>query len=165
MVIRHDSEFGPAVDDGKQTEVIVGRRLLARTIRQGEAIEHLVLQQQLLTLGPRLENGLARRLDALFELFATALDHELVEFGHRFGILADLLLRRRVENGQARIHVPFVGVDAQGDVDLDVLDASNPAGEFPGELIVCLPSRTHAQKGGVCNRLRVGGDPVMHLSR
>lgn len=40
--------------------------------------------------------------------------------------------------------MPFVAVDAQCDVNLDVLDAATPFRDFPGELVVCVPGRAHA---------------------
>lgn len=93
-----------------------------------------------------------------------ATEHQFVQLRHRLCILSNLLLRRRVENGQARIHVPLVRIDAEGDVDLHVLDTTNVSSDLPWELIVGLPSCAHAEEGSVCNRLRVRCDAVMRFS-
>lgn len=45
--------------------------------------------------------------------------------------------------GRTGVDVPFVAVDAQCDVNLDVLDAATPFRDFPGELVVCVPGRAH----------------------
>lgn len=61
--------------------------------------------------------------------------------------------------------MPFVRVDAQSDVAFHVFDPADPARHFPGELVVGLPCGAHAQEGGVCDGLGVGGDAVVFLAR
>ena len=50
MVIRHDTQFPPAINHGQQTEVIV-LDPLGWFLAQTEAIEQLIIEQQLLALG------------------------------------------------------------------------------------------------------------------
>ena len=61
--------------------------------------------------------------------------------------------------------MPLVGVDAEGDVDLDVFDAAAPAGYFPGELGVGRPGGAHAEEGSVRDGLRVRRDAVVFFGR
>ena len=90
------------------------------------------------------KDELAGGPDPGFEGGAVAGEHEFEELGYRGGVLEDLLPRGRVEYREAGVDVPFVGVDAQGDVDLDVLDAAGPTRDFPGELAVGMPGGAHA---------------------
>jgi hypothetical protein len=60
--------------------------------------------------------------------------------------------------------VPFLGVDAQGEVDLDVLDAADVAGDFPGKLLVRVPGFAHREESRVSHGLGVGGDAVVFTS-
>ena len=90
-----------------------------------------------------------------------ASEHELEEPSDRLGVLLDLLLCVWVQDGEAGVDVPFVRVDAQGDVDLDVLDAAYVARVLPGELVVRHPCSTHAEEGCMRDGLRVGCDAVV----
>ena len=57
--------------------------------------------------------------------------------------------------------MPFLGIDAQGEIDLYVFDPTDIAGYFPWKLGVGVPSFTHGEEGGVRYRLRVGGYAVV----
>lgn len=165
MVVWHDAALVPAVDHGQQRQVRVGLALGARDARQRKLLEQVVAQQQ---VGAAVVTGAAKDvvagpLDALSELKALALEHQLEQLGDRGRILADLDLGGRVEDGQAGVHVPLVAVDAQRHVDLDVLDAARPALLLPGELVVGSPGRAHAQECGMGHGLGVGRDAVMLL--
>lgn len=98
------------------------------------------------------------------ELLPMPPNHEFVQFGNRFGVLADLLLGCRVEDGEPSINVPFVGVDAQGDVHLYVLNTAYPPGKLPWELLVGLPCGSHTQEGCVSDSLGICGDAVVVLA-
>lgn len=165
MIVRDDAQLRPTIHNGQQTQMAVRRGVLARPVRQRKPVENLVLQQQVLSLGARTEDRSPGGVDPLLQFVPAALDHQLVQLRHRLRILADLFLRGRVEDGEPGVHVPFVRVDAQRDVDLHVLDAAHPARDLPGELLVGVPGRPHAQEGGVRDRLRVGGDAVVQLAR
>jgi hypothetical protein len=102
-------------------------------------------------------------MDAVAQFVAVARKHEFEELGDRLGVLFDLGLSSRIEDGEAGVDVPFVGEDAQRDVHLDVLDAADVARDFPGELLVGCPSGAHAQEGGVGDGLRVGCYAVVLL--
>lgn len=60
--------------------------------------------------------------------------------------------------------MPFVRVDAQGDIDLDILDTAHPSSMLPGELIVGLPGGSHAQESSMGDSLCIRGDAVVHLA-
>lgn len=96
-------------------------------IRQRESIQHFVFQQEILALSARAEHRRPRRLDPALQLIAMPYDHQLVEIRDGFRVLADLGFGGWVEDGQTCVHVPFVRVDAQRDVDLDVLNTPDPA--------------------------------------
>lgn len=110
-----------------------------------------------------LEDDGAGALDAALELLFVAAQHELEELRHAGRVLLDLLLRARVEDCQPGVDVPLVAVDAQRDVDLDVLDAADVPRRLPGELVVRLPGRAHAQEGGMRDGLSVRRDDVVLL--
>lgn len=91
-------------------------------------------------------------------------DHEFVQIGDRLGVLTDLLLGRRVKDSKSGVHVPFVGVDAQGNVDLHVLNTAHPSPMLPRELLVGLPRSSHAQEGCVSDSLCIRSNAVVHLA-
>lgn len=64
-----------------------------------ELVEDVVAQQQLVPLLP--EDELAGRANARLELLPLALKDELEQLGDGGGILADLLLGRRIEDCEA----------------------------------------------------------------
>lgn len=166
MVVRHDAQLPPAIHDGQQTEVVV-LQLALRHLPQAEPVQQVVPQQQLLALGLLVrpaKYGFPRCVHAPRQLRPVPREHQLEQLRHGLGVLLDLLAGVGVEDGEAGIDVPFVGVDAQGDVDLDVLDATNVAGRFPWELVVGGPRGAHAEEGGVGHGLGVGGDAVVLLA-
>lgn len=57
--------------------------------------------------------------------------------------------------------MPFLGVDTQGEVDLDILDAAHVAGYFPGKLLVGVPGLTHGEEGCMGDGLGVSGYAVV----
>lgn len=52
--------------------------------------------------------------------------------------------------------MPLIAIDAQRDIDLDVLDAPQVPRYLPGELGVGGPRGAHGEEGRVRHRLRVG---------
>lgn len=134
------------------------------SIRQREPIQHFILQQQILTLRAGTKHRRPCSLDSTFQLVPIPLDHQLVQIGDGFRILADLGLGGWVEDGQPCVHVPFVRVDAQRDIDLDVLDTPDPAGHVPGKLVVGTPCRAHAQERSMCDGLRIGCDSIVEFA-
>ena len=164
MIIRDNAEFRPAINNRKQTEMAIRRRLFARPIGQREPIQYLVLQQQILSFGARSENRGTCSLHSTLKLIPVPSNHQFVQVSHRLSILANLLLRRWVEDGEPGIDVPFVRVDAQGDIDLDILDTAHPSSMLPGELIVGLPSGSHAQESSMGDSLCIRCDAVVHLA-
>lgn len=88
-------------------------------------------------------------------------EHQFEQFRDRFGVLLYLRLGSRVEDGEAGVDVPFVRVDPQHQIGLDVLDAAHVPLVFPGELVVGTPRRAHAQERRMGHGLRVGGDTVV----
>lgn len=144
--------------------MIIRRGLFTRAIRQRETIQHFISQQQILALGIRSEDRSTGLFNSALQLLSPAFDHQLVQLRDRLCILSNLLLCGRIQDRKTRVYVPLICVYAKGDVDLDVLDAAYPAGNLPGELIVCVPRRTHAEKRGVCHGLCIGCDAVVHLA-
>ena len=139
--------------------------LLLRNLAQREPIQDLISQQQIpiiLTL-PGMEDRRSRRLDPMREFLTMPTKHQLEQFCHRLGILPDLSFGRGIENSETGIDVPFVGVYPERQVDLDVLDASDIAVDFPGELVVGSPGCSHTQEGCMGYGLGVSGDDVVLL--
>jgi len=62
---------------------------------------------------------------SLGELCSLARQHKLEQFSHRSSILPYLNLGRWIEDRKTGINVPFAGLYAHHDVDLDVLNAAN----------------------------------------
>lgn len=91
-------------------------------------------------------------------------DHEFVQLSYGLGVLADLLLGCRVQDSKASVHVPFVGVDAQSDIDLNVLNTTHPSSMLPRELLVGLPCGSHTQEGCVSDSLCIRSNAVVHLA-
>ena len=143
-------------------------QLPLRHLPQTEPIQQIIPQQQLLPLlllVRAAKHSVPRRIHAPAQLVPVASQHQLEQLRHRLGVLLDLLLGVRVQDGEAGVYVPFVRIDAQGDVDFDVLDAADVAGRFPRKLVVGGPGGAHAQEGGVCDGLRVGRDAVVLFAR
>jgi hypothetical protein len=167
MIVRHNAQLPPTIRNRQQTEMIV-LQLALRHLAQAKPIQQIIPQQQLLPLlllVRAAKHRFPRRIHAPTQLRLVAREHQLEQLGDAFSILLDLLLGVGVEDGQAGVHVPLVRVDAEGDVDLDVLDAADVARRFPGELVVGGPCGAHAEEGGVRHGLRVGGYAVVLLAR
>ncbi len=88
------------------------------TPSKAEAVEDVLAQQYLLPLHSKtfLRESI-RRLDT--EFLPLALKHELEEFRGVFQVLVNPNSRRRTQDGEASVHMPFVQIDAEHDVDLD----------------------------------------------
>jgi len=102
-------------------------------------------------------------LDALLKIVSMAAKHQLKELSDGFGILPDLFFCPGIEYGETGVNMPFVGVDTQHNVALDIFDASNVTVDLPGKLIVREPGGAHTQECSVGYSLRVCRDPVMFL--
>lgn len=165
MIIWDDAQFPPTIDHGQQTQMVVGCPPLLRYFPQRKSIQHLVPQQQFMIPTFSLEDCRSSRLDPFLQRFTMSAEHQLEQLGHGLGVLPDLLLGGRVQDGETGVDVPFVRVDPEGDVDLDVFDATDIPVDLPRELVVGLPCCTHAEEGGVCDGLGVGGDPVVFFRR
>ena len=87
--------------------------------------------------------------------------HQLIQFRDALRVLSDLLLGKRVQDGQPSIHMPLLRVDAERKIDLHVLDPAYVAGYLPRELRVGVPGFAHGQEGGVGHGLGISGDPVV----
>lgn len=142
----------------------VRRRLLASPIGQGKSVKHFVFEQQVLALSAFLEHGGPCSYHSTLEGLTMPANHELVQVGHRLGVLTDLLFCGWIEDGEAGVDVPFVGVDPECYVHFDVFDASDPASDLPWKLVVRAPCRSHTQESSVGDGLRICGDVVVHLA-
>jgi hypothetical protein len=98
---------------------------------------------------------------SLPQLFAIPSKHELEELSDRLRILLDLLLRIGIHDSQSRVYVPLVRVYAEGDVLLDVLDATDVASGLPRKLVVRRPGCAHAEEGGMSDSLSVRRDAIV----
>lgn len=160
MVVRHNVTLPPTVHHCQQTEVTVWLPFRVRDSAETEPVEDVIAEQQFaVPLFPK--HRVSRSVDACGELLALSLQYQLEQFGHRCCVLPYLLLRGRVEHREPGVDVPLVAVDAQRDVDLDILDPALPPRDFPGELVVRVPGGAHAQERRVRDRLRVGRDAVV----
>lgn len=166
VVVGHDAQLRPAVHHSQQAEVVVCalRLRLVLLFSEGEALEKIRVQQGAVRpLGAAVvaKHLFLRGEDASAEGGGVAFEHELVEVRDGAGELGDLLAGLGVEDREAGVDVPLLGVDAQHNVDLDVLYAADVARHFPGELGVCVPGFAHGEEGGVGDGLGVGGDAVV----
>lgn len=163
MVVGVDAEAMPRIHHCEEGEVGVWFSSCFWNSGEGEAVEEIITKEEWCVAA--LENPFSCCFHTPRELGAVAADHELEELGRRGCVLADLLLGGRVEDGEPRVDVPFVTVDAQGYVDFDIFDAPRPACFFPGELGVACPGGAHGEEGGMCDRLSIRSDPVMFNGR
>ena len=139
-------------------------RSLRWDFAQRKGIEDVIAQQQrLVSLLPK--DRFSRLFDPFFQVVPMPAQHQLEQFRHRFRVLLDLQLGRRVKDRQAGVDMPFARVDPQHQVGLDVLNAAHVPMMLPRELIVCAPGRPHAQESRVGHGLRVCGDLVMFQGR
>ena len=60
--------------------------------------------------------------------------------------------------------MPFLGVDAECQVDFDVLNTTNVASYFPGKLLICVPGFAHTEESCMRDCLGIGGDAIMLAS-
>lgn len=111
----------------------------------------------------RAKHSFSGNFNACLEFLPMTAKHKFEELRDGLSVLPDLLFSPRVEYGKACIDVPLVGVDAEHEIALDVFNTANIAVNFPRELVVREPCRTHAQKGSMCHSLRVCCDPIMLL--
>ena len=162
MVIGHDTQLPPTIHHRQKAQVVV-RRPLLRYLSQRKPVQDLVSQQQIATTTTSFEHSPSGGFDPLLQRLTMTPEHQLEQFGDGLRVLADLFLRGWVEDSKTGIDVPFVGVDPESDVYLDVLNAAYVTVDFPGKLVVCVPGGAHAEKGGVCDGLRVCCDPVVCL--
>lgn len=143
---------------------MIVRHSLLWDFTQGKAIKDVVAQQQsYLLLLPK--DRLSRRPDPLLKFVPMSAQHQFEQFCHRFRVLLDLHLGRRVEDRQAGVDMPLARVYPQHQIGLDVLDAAHVPMMLPRELVVRTPGRTHAQEGRVGHGLRVCGDLVVFQGR
>lgn len=77
--------------------------------------------------------------------------------------MSNLIASRRVHDSEASVDVPFVVEDTHHNIDLDVFNTTDVAGNLPRELVVGSPCGAHAEEGGVSDGLGVGGDAVVFL--
>lgn len=168
VVVRLDAELMPGIDHGEEREVGVwdrgecGARARGGGRGEGVFLEDLIAEEKLARGGVfGAKDKLACGAHAAFEFGGVAGDHELEEVSDRACELLDLGAGGGVEHGEAGVDVPFVRVDAQGDVYFYVFDAGGPARGFPGKLAVSVPGGAHAEEGGVGDGLGVGGDAVV----
>lgn len=170
MVVRNDAQSTPAVDHGKQREVVVGqggsRRAAVFRLAEAELVEHIVTEERFTRpLGASFstEDFFLGGVHAGAELVAMTLQHKLEQLGGGLGELSNLLVCFGVEDGEAGVDVPLLGIDAEHEVDLDVFDAADITGSLPGELLGSMPGLAHAEKSGVGNGLGIGRDAVMFI--
>lgn len=78
MIIRDDAQFRPTVDNCKETQVAVRRSILARPVREGEAIEDFIFEEQILGPSTVLEDSRPGRLDSTFQLLSLSPDHQFI---------------------------------------------------------------------------------------
>lgn len=165
VVVGYDPQGRPAVHHGQEREMVV-RQGRVGFLAQAEAVEDVVFEQGTVAPFGRVffaKDLFLRCVDSLSEFVCSTLQHEVVQLRGALGELIDLSMRLGVQDGEAGIDVPFLGVDAQHEVDLDILDPADVAGAFPGELLVGVPCLAHGEEGGVGDGLGVGRDTVMFL--
>jgi hypothetical protein len=165
VVVGDDVHGAPAVDHGEEGEVVIreGRVRGARG-REAEAVEDVGAEERARRpLGAVLgaEDFLLGGVDAGAQLGPPALEHEGVEVGGGARELGDLLVGFGVEDGEAGVDVPLLGVDAEHEVDLYVFDAADVARPLPRELGGGVPGLAHGEEGGVGHGLGVGRDAVV----
>jgi hypothetical protein len=106
---------------------VVVLELLLGDCSERKLVEQVVPQKQLLAVEVFTKDSFTRSMDPFAQLVPLSGEHELEQLCDRLGILLDLPFRIWVENSEACIDVPLVGVDAQGNVHLDVLNTADVA--------------------------------------
>lgn len=162
VVVGHDVQRRPAVDHGEQGEVVVRAGLGVGGRAEGEGGEDGGLEERAGVPGcGGPEDLVAGGVDAGPEAFEVALEHEFVEVCYASRILCDLLPRLGVKNCQAGVDMPLLTVDAQHQIDLDILNPTHITGKFPGELSVRMPRLAHGEKGSVGDGLGISRDAIV----
>ncbi len=76
-------------------------------------------------------------------------------------VLTDLLFGVRVQDGETGVNVPFLGVDSESQVDLDILNTTDISSDLPRKLSISMPGFTHTKEGGMGDSLSICCDAVM----
>ena len=92
-------------------------------------------------------------------------EHQLEQLRHRRRILPDLCFGRGIQDGKTCIDMPFIRVYPEGQVYLDILNATYVAAYLPWKLVVGPPCRAHTQKRGMGNSLGVSRNDIVLLGR
>ena len=66
-----------------------------------------------------------------------------------------------VEDRETSVDMPFLAVDTDCQIDLDMLDATDVTAHHPRELVVRMPCFAHGKECRMSNGLCIGGDAVM----
>src|SRR4051812_45800339 len=111
MVVRDYSKLPPAIDHCQQAQMVVWRACGTRDARERVFVENVVAKQKRIGLVSAKHSG-AGGADSRGKVGGSASYHELEQFGHRVGVLPNLLLGGGVQDCQAGIDVPFVAVVA-----------------------------------------------------
>lgn len=129
VIVGHNVERSPAIHHGEQAEMIVrpGGRIGGLSQRKGRQDGGLDQRTALPARRRATKDLFSSSIDSAAEALEVAFEHELVQRRHTLGVLGDLLFGFGVQDGEPGIHVPFLAVDAEHCVDLDVLDAAHVA--------------------------------------
>ena len=92
-------------------------------------------------------------------------EHQFEQLRHRCRILPNLCFGGGIENGKTCINMPFVRVNPEGQVYLDILNAPYVAADLPWKLVIGSPGRAHTQEGGMGNSLSVSRNDIVPLGR
>jgi len=142
MVEGTNVEVRPTVDHSEEGKMGVGFCFylcgIGRGFTEAELVEY-VLREEDWMVGcvaalavTSTENLLPSCVNAIPETTVIGIEHEFEYLGCAAGVLVDKRAGRGVEDGEACIDVPFVGVYAKHDVDFYGFDAANVIAVFPG---------------------------------
>ena len=87
--------------------------------------------------------------------------HELKQIGNRLRILSYLFFGIWIEDRKACVDVPFLGVDAERQVNLDILNTADIASNLPGKLRISMPRFAHTKECCMCDCLGISSDAIM----
>lgn len=131
VIVGHNVERSPAIHHGEQAEMIVRPRGRIGGFSQRKGRQDGGLDQRSALPARRRRRAtkdlFSSGVDPAAEALEVAFEHELVQRRHTLGVLGDLLFGFGVQDGEPGVHVPFLAVDAEHCVDLDVLDAAHVA--------------------------------------
>lgn len=164
MIIRHDAQLPPTIHHSQQTKVIVLDPLASsRFLAQRKLIQQIILQQQFMSLATIsiAKDRLSRTLNAIPQLLLMTSQHQLEQISDRLSILLNLSLGSWVQDSQTSINMPLVRIDAQRDVDLDILNPTHIPRHLPRKLIVRRPRSAHGQESRMRHRLRISCNAIM----